>query len=185
MSEQIRQIAVRIKELREIAGLSVETLASELGVTPEIYRQYEGGGIDIPIGFLYKLSNKYHVELTAILTGDNPKLRTYCLVRNDKGVSVERQNPYKYLSLAYNFLNKKSEPFKVTVEPAEDSAPIHFSSHQGQEFNYVLKGTLMIYIDGHQLVLNEGDSLYFDSSCNHGMRALGGKKAKFLAIILQ
>ena len=183
MSEQIRQIAKRIIDLRDIAGLSIEDLADELGISAETYKEYEAGDIDIPIGFLYELANKFNVELTAILTGDNPKLCTYSLVRKGKGVSVDRRNPYKYQSLAYNFVNKKSEPFSVYVEPSEDDEPIHLSSHPGQEFNYVLEGTLMIYLDGHQLVLNEGDSLYFDSSNNHGMKALGGKPAKFLAII--
>jgi len=185
MSDQIRQIASRIKDLREISGLSIETLAGELGVSTETYKQYESGSIDIPIGFLYELSNRFHVELTAILTGEGPRLHTYCLVRNDKGVSVERKNPYKYHSLAYNFINKKSEPFIVCVEPSAEDEPIHFNTHPGQEFNYVLEGTLMIYIDGHQLILNEGDSLYFDSSYSHGMKAMEGKKAKFLAIIIK
>lgn len=184
MSDQIRQIAARIKDLREIAGLSVETLAGELGISAETYRQYEEGNIDIPIGFLYELSTKFHVELTAVLTGEGPRLRTYCLVRKDKGVSVDRRNPYKYHSLAYNFINKKAEPFRVCVEPSAEDEPIHFNSHPGQEFNYVLEGTLMVYIDGYQLTLNEGDSLYFDSSHNHGMKALGGKQSKFLAIII-
>ena len=185
MSDQIKQIASRIKDLREIAGLSIETLAGEIGVSIETYQQYEGGGIDIPIGFLYELSDKFHVDLTAILTGEGPKLHTYCLVRKDKGVNVERRNPYKYRSLAYNFIDKKAEPFMVCVEPSADDEPIHFNTHPGQEFNYVLEGTMMIYIDGHQLILNEGDSIYFNSSYSHGMKALGGNKAKFLAIIIK
>lgn len=183
MSDQLKQIATRIKDLREIANLSVETLAEQLGIPAETYREYEKGSVDIPIGFLYEVANRFNVELTAILTGENPKLHTYCLVRKGKGVSVDRRNPYKYQSLAYNFVHKKSEPFLVTVDPAAEETPVHFNSHPGQEFNYVMEGTLMIYIDGHQLILNEGDSLYFDSGCNHGMKALGGKAAKFLAII--
>lgn len=182
MSNQVKQIAARLKDLREIAGLSEETLAAELGVTADIYREYESGDTDIPIGFLYEAANRFGVELTAILTGEGPRLHTYCLVRNGKGVSVDRKNPYKYQSLAYNFIHKKAEPFLVTVEPGNDDT-VHFNSHPGQEFNYVMEGRLMIYIDGHSLALNEGDSLYFDSSCSHGMKALDGKPAKFLAII--
>lgn len=185
MSDQIRQIASRIKDLREISGLSIETLAGQLGVSTETYKQYESGSIDIPIGFLYELSGKFNVDLTAILTGEGPRLHTYALVRKGRGISVERRNPYKYQSLAYNFINKKSEPFMVSVDPSEDDEPVHFNTHPGQEFNFVMEGTLMIYIDGHQLILNEGDSLYFDSGCNHGMKALGGKRAKFLAIIIK
>lgn len=184
MSEQIRQIAARIKDLREIEGITIETLAKELGVPVNLYREYESGAIDIPVGFLYEVSNRFNVELTAILTGEDPKLRTYSLVRKDKGMRVDRRNPYKYQNLAYNFIHKKAEPFLVTVEPEIDETPVHLSSHPGQEFNYVLEGTLMIYIDGHQITLNEGDSLYFDSSCSHGMKALNNKRARFLAIIL-
>ncbi|HOQ06489.1 MAG TPA: XRE family transcriptional regulator [Clostridiales bacterium] len=185
MSDQIQQIAERIAGLRDIAGYTVEELAKDLGISVEEYKRYESGEVDIPIGFLYKLASKYNVELTAILTGDEPKLRTYCLVRKGKGVNVERKAPYKYHSLAFNFVNKKAEPFEVCVEPSSDDEPIHLSSHPGQEFNYVIEGSMVIYIDGHHIVLNEGDSLYFDSSYSHGMKALGNKPAKFLAIIIQ
>ncbi|MDP4181170.1 MAG: XRE family transcriptional regulator [Bacillota bacterium] len=184
MSEQIKQIAIRIKELREISGMSPENLASELGVTPETYIKYESGCADIPVSFLYEVANKFNVELTAILTGDNPKLHTYCLVRKDKGIAVNRRTEYGYQHLAYNFLHKKAEPFMVTVEPDSDNTPIHMNSHPGQEFNYVLEGSLKIIINGHELSLNEGDSLFFDSSANHGMKALNGKTAHFLAVIL-
>lgn len=183
MFDQIKQIAARIKDLREIANLSEETLAAELGVAVDTYREYESGTADIPIGFLYEVAGRFKVELTAVLTGEDPRLRTYCLVRKGKGVNVDRRNPYKYQSLAYNFIQKKAEPFLVTVEPGNDDT-VHFNSHPGQEFNYVMDGKLMIYIDGHRLTLNEGDSLYFDSSFSHGMKALDGKPAKFLAIIL-
>ena len=184
MSDQIRQIAARIKDLREIEGISAETLSKELGVSLETYKEYESGMVDIPIGFLFEAARRYSVELTAILTGEDPKLHTYCLVKKDKGMKVDRRNPYKYHNLAFNFAGKKAEPFLVTVEPDEEGSPVHYNSHPGQEFNYVIEGTLSIYIDGHHVILNEGDSLYFDSGINHGMKALNGQNAKFLAIIM-
>lgn len=183
MSEQIKQIAARIRDLREISGYSVEDVAKELKVSEETYREYEGGNTDIPVSFLYELASIFKVELTAILTGEDPKLRTYALVRNGKGVSVERRKEYKYQSLAYNFAHKKAEPFLVTVDSEATDAPIHLNSHPGQEFNYVLEGSLKIIINNHEVILNEGDSLYFDSGFSHGMKALNGKPAKFLAII--
>lgn len=183
MSEQIRQIAARIKELREISGISLESLAREFEISVETYEQYESGNVDIPVSFLYMIANKFNVELTAILTGEGPRLRNYCLVRKGKGVSVERQKQYKYWSLAYNFAQKKAEPFIVSVEPEAEETPVHYNSHPGQEFNYVLEGTLKIIINGYELTLNEGDSLYFDSGIQHGMKALNGKPAKFLAVI--
>jgi len=183
MYEQIKQIAQRIKELREIAGISIEDLAKEFNISVEQYKQYESGDVDIPVSFLYLVANKFHVELTAILTGGAPKLHIYSLVRNGKGLDVDRRKDYKYQSLAYNFAHKKAEPFLVTVEPHPDNE-IHFNSHPGQEYNYVIEGTLKVVIDKHELILNEGDSLFFDSSYPHGMQALNGKTAKFLAVIL-
>ncbi|MGI6727908.1 MAG: helix-turn-helix domain-containing protein [Anaerovoracaceae bacterium] len=184
MSNQIKLIASRIKELREISGLSTESLSKELGVSKELYQTYESGNIDIPVGLLYKIAKKFNVELTAILTGDEPKLHNYSLVRAGRGVFVERKKPYRYQSLAYNFINKKSEPFLVTVEPKSDKEQMVFSSHPGQEFNYMMEGKLKIIIDGHELILNEGDSLYFDSTLSHGLAALDDKPAKFLAVVI-
>ncbi|WHH60278.1 XRE family transcriptional regulator [Petroclostridium sp. X23] len=184
MSEQIRLIAQRIKELREISGCSIHELAQEFNISNELYEQYESGNTDIPVSFLYEIANKFNVELSAILTGDAPKLHTYALVRKDKGVGVERRRQYKYQSLAYNFIHKKAEPFLVTVDPSPEDAPISMNTHPGQEFNYLIEGSLKIIINNHEIILNEGDSLYFDSNYKHGMKALNGKPAKFLAIII-
>ncbi len=140
---------------------------------------------------LYEVAGFFKIELTELLTGEAPRLSKYCLVRKDKGVAVERRTPYRYHSLAYNFIGKEAEPFLVTVEPSprdgaqgpEDHA-VSLNSHPGQEFNYVLEGTLGLVIAGTELVLEEGDSIYFDSGAGHGMKALGGGRARFLAIIL-
>lgn len=183
MQERLKQIADRIKGLREIAGVSAEVLANELSIPVQVYRDYESGAVDIPVSFLYKLAQRYKMELSAFLTGEEPRLHTYSLTRKGKGVSVERRRDYKYQNLAYNFLHKKAEPFLVTVEP-DEGAPVNFNNHPGQEFDYVLEGTLKVILDGHEVVLNEGDSLFFDASVNHAMKALDGKPARFLAIIL-
>ncbi|MHB8996696.1 MAG: helix-turn-helix domain-containing protein [Armatimonadota bacterium] len=182
MSVQLQQIASRIRDLREIAGLSQKEAAQAFGITAETYAAYERGDQDIPVSFLYQIAGKFGVELTAILTGDEPRLHEYCLVRKGRGVDVERREEYKYQSLAFNFIHKKAEPFLVTVEP--DGEEIHLNRHPGQEFNYVLEGTLKIVLDGHELILESGDSLYFDATKDHGMQTVGEAPARFLAIIL-
>ena len=131
MSEQIKQIAMRIKELREIYGLTIEELAQDLNISPQEYRTYEKGETDIPVSVLYGISNKFKVELTAILTGDEPKLNIYSLVRKGQGIKVNRRKEYDYQSLAYNFAHKKAEPFLVTVMPDSPDAPIAQNSHIG------------------------------------------------------
>ena len=72
----------------------------------------------------------------------------------------------------------------VTIDPRPEGETLEFNSHPGQEFNYVLQGSMMTIIDGHEIILNEGDSIYFDSGFNHAMRALNNEQVRFLAIVL-
>lgn len=184
MTDQIKQIAERIKEIREISGISAETLAKKLEIPIDIYLNYESGNSDIPVGVIFEISEMFSVELSVMLGGDNPKLRIYGVVRNGKGLKLERRKQYKYESLAYNFIQKNSEPFMVTIDPQDENALMEFNSHPGQEFNYVIKGTMMAIIDGHEIILSEGDSIYFNSGYKHAMRALNNQQVKFLAIVL-
>ena len=184
MTEQIKQIAERIKGFREIAGISAETLAKELGVPLKIYDSYEIGNVDIPVGFLIKIAHKFDIELSALLSGENPRLHVYSVVRKNKGLNVERRKQYKYENLAYNFIHKKAEPFMVTVEPDTSNNETEYNSHAGQEFNYILEGTLKLIIDTHEIILNEGDCVYFDSGYKHALKAMNNKTVKLLAIVL-
>lgn len=95
---------------------------------------------------------------------------------------MERSKAYKYQSLAAGFMNRQADPFIVTVEPNDN--PIHLNSHAGQEFNLILEGRMLLNINGKELVLEEGDSIYFDSASLHGMKALDNKTVKFLAVII-
>jgi mannose-6-phosphate isomerase-like protein (cupin superfamily) len=183
MNETIRQIADRIRGLREIAGLSAETCAKDLAIPAETYRKYESGSMDIPVSFLYQIAHKFQVELSSILTGEAPRLRIYSVTRGGRGVKVERHEDYGYQSLAFNFIDKKMQPFLVTVDPMPESA-VHQHSHPGQEFEYLLEGTLKVVVGGHEVVLAPGDSIYFDSRHPHAVVAVGDTPAKFVAVIL-
>jgi mannose-6-phosphate isomerase-like protein (cupin superfamily) len=184
MEEQIRQIAERMKGLREVLELSVEEVAHTCGIPVEKYLEYESGKIDIPVSVLHRISQQYGVELTVLLTGQEPHMHRYSLVRKNKGVGVERSKAYDYKSLAYSFINRKAEPFLVTVEPKENEAEVSYNTHPGQEFNYVLEGRLKICLGEKEMILEQGDSIYFDSSLPHRMYALDRKPCRFIAIIL-
>lgn len=182
MENENKLIARRLKGLREIMDVSVEEAGKVCGISPDDYLKYESGEKDIPVSILHSMAKAYNFELTALLSGEEPLMHSYSLTRKGRGISVERRKDYMYQSLACSFRGRKAEPFIVTVEP-DGKEGISFNSHHGQEFNYVLEGKLMIVIDRKELVLEEGDSLYFDSTLPHGMKALDGKRAKFLAVI--
>lgn len=183
MLENIKLIAQRIKELREISEISVEEAAKELKIDVAKYKQYETGTVDIPVSFLYEIAGKFNVELTALLTGEEPRLQRFSVVRNGKGLSIERRKEYKYQDLAFNFINKKSEIFVVAVDPAKEEKNVNKYSHAGQEFNYILEGQMKFYFQDKEVILNPGDSVYFNSGFEHAMSALGDKQLKFLAVI--
>lgn len=183
MTDQVKAIAERIKELREICEYTPQQVAEAAGVSVEQYMTFEEGGRDIPVSVLYALADFYKVEMVTLLTGGDAHLHTYTLVRKGEGIKVHRRGEYTYNSLAYKFMCKKMEPLLVTA-PLENGGHIDTSSHEGQEFEYVLEGTLRLIMGGRELLLNEGDCIYFDSTIPHGMRSVGEKEAKMLVVIV-
>jgi len=183
MKEDVKEIAARVRVLREIEEISVEILAKELGFDPSEYTMWESGEKDFPVGALVEIASRFKVDLSELLTGASSKLKTFCVTRANEAPEVSRRPMYGYWNLAYNFHRKKAEPFLVEAAAETENKPINLNTHPGQEFNYVLEGRLLISISGHDIELGPGDCVYYDSSEPHGMKALGGKASCFLAIV--
>ncbi len=181
MQETILEIAGRVKELRSLSGFTPEYMAEKLDISVERYIRLENGEDEISASNLKEISVILGVDLTLLLTGEEPRMSVFTITRKGKGVNVERRSQYKYESLAPLFIHKTIEPFIVIAEPKDEEPTLH--AHPGQEFNYILEGSLKIYINGNEITLEEGDSILFDSSSPHGMKALNGKAARFLAVI--
>jgi quercetin dioxygenase-like cupin family protein len=180
MDDNLRQISSRIRELREILGVSTEDMAQSIGIPHDTYVKYDTGALDIPISVLYAIAAQLHVDLTELLTGEAPRMNTHCIVRKGHGVDIERYPGYRFSSIAYNFIGREMEPLLVTIAP-EDEPPA-LVMHDGQEFNYVLEGTLRITLGQHSYELSAGDAIYFDPRLPHAQSAVGGT-AKFLTVI--
>lgn len=184
MCDPIKSIANRLRGLREVLELSAQEVAESCHLRVEEYMTLESGESDISVNVLQTIARRYGISLDVLMFGEEPKMNAYFITRAGAGVSVERRKAYKYEALASGFRDRKADPFIVTVEPAPADAPMHLNSHEGQEMNYVLEGRLLLSLNGKELVLNVGDSLYFDSSLPHGMKALDGRPVRFLAIIM-
>lgn len=184
MKEKMKEIGSRIFELRDLSEISVEEMAEYLNINTEAYKEYEEGKSDIPASILYEIAHKFDVDMGLLLTGEETRMHIFTITRKGKGAVVERQKQYKYENLAEKFIHKKAEFFIVSVEPKTSGAKPETNSHPGQEFNYVLEGSLKVYIHNNEIVLNKGDSIYFDSTYEHAMEALEGEPAKFLAVIM-
>lgn len=183
MTDEMRQIALRILELRESLEKTPEQIADETCTPIENYLSYERGQVDIPISFLLKLAQNYGVDPTTILTGESPRLSVCAVTRNDMGVTVTRAHHYNYKNLAYNFNHRKVEPLLVTVNPGVNQN-LETNSHDGHEFDYVLSGVMKLVVGDNTITLNPGDSAYYDSKNPHAMQAATAEPCRFLAIVI-
>ena len=182
MGDKIKLIAERIKDLREIVDVSKEDMAAYLEMDVKTYEEYENGEHDFPFSILYSISNRLGVDVVDIMTGEAPKLKACSVVKKGEGLHMERRKEYKYEHLAYIFKNKVMEPFLVTVDLNDKDAKDHLNSHDGQEFDYVIEGKMLLHIKGTEILLSEGDAVYYDAKNPHGMQAIDGR-CRFLAVI--
>ncbi len=183
MNEQIKDIGMRLASLREDMEISADEMAQKLGVDTKTYMAYENGDIDFSFSVIYKAAEILGVDVLELISGSAPTISMCCMVKRGKGYSVKREFEYDYKHLAYTFRNKKAEPFLVTITPDEKTPVMH--GHEGQEFNYVISGKMMLYIGDISYELSEGDSVYFDSSVPHAEVALGDEQAQFIAVVVK
>ncbi|MBE7002204.1 MAG: cupin domain-containing protein [Ruminococcaceae bacterium] len=180
------EIAARIRELREISGISQEDMAARTGVSVEEYRRCEEGTQDLSIAFLYRTVLILGVDMGDLLEGNSPKLRSYALTRKGEGQRIEEAHHMIGYSLASGFRNRIALPLymEIAYRPEGEREPIQLTSHEGQECDIVIRGTMKIQIGGKSEILYPGDCIYYDSATPHGMIAVGGEDCAFYAIVL-
>ena len=183
---KIREMAERIRELREITRYTPEEMAAKTDVTTEEYLACENGQSDLNFAFIYRCALAFGVNVTDIIDGVSPKLKSYTVTRNGAGQRIEQAHGMTYFNLAYAFQNRIAEPLYVRSEYNEEAQykDIELTTHAGQEIDIVITGSLMVQIGSHKEILRAGDSIYYDSSAPHGMIAVGGQDCEFYAIVL-
>jgi quercetin dioxygenase-like cupin family protein len=180
-----RSLGERLREARNMRGLTLEDLSSRSGISVDGLERVESNRAIPPLGQLVRLGKALEMKMGYFLsTGvDKPM----CVVRADARPKVARhgkqrseQYGYVYESLAPEKANRLMEPFLVTLTPTEFG---EFSSHDGQEFLFVLEGEIRAQVGKQVEVLHAGDSIYYDSKQPHLVKCHGGKPAKILAVI--
>jgi|LFRM01.1.fsa_nt_gb quercetin dioxygenase-like cupin family protein len=184
--ESIKQIGERIKGMRGILEISAQEMAELTEMSEAEYLSHEKGERDFTFSFLNRCADRFGLDIAELITGENAHLKEYTVVRKGGGLSVERRKGFEYKHLAGRFKDRNCQPFHVTVPFVEElqDKPIKMNTHEGQEMDYVLEGTLKIMVNGKTEILNAGDCIYYDSSLPHGMIAVNGKECKFLAILI-
>ncbi len=183
---KIREMASRIKELREITHYSAEEMAQKTDVPVEEYLACENGESDLSFAFIYRCALAFGVDVTDIIEGVSPTLSSLVITRKGEGQKIEQAHGMVYYSLAPNFRNRISEPLyvNVTYSAEAENKPIELTTHEGQEMDIVIAGKLKIQVGSHTEVLEAGDTAYYDSGTPHGMIAVGGEDCQFYAVVL-
>ncbi len=183
---KLYEVAQRIKEMRDISGFTVEEMAEKTEVSVEQYLIYEAGKIDLPFSFIHKCALAFDIGLTDLLEGHSAVLTSYTVTRKGKGQTTASENGIEIKNLAPKFRKRLSDPYMVRYEYSAEleNKPIHTTTHAGQEFDLVISGKLKVKIGNHEEILEEGDSIYYNSSTPHGMVAVDGRDCVFLAMIM-
>lgn len=183
MEEQLKEMGQRLAGLREIKGFSLEQMAKNLNMKVEEYEAYEDGKKDFSFSFMYNVASMFEVDVFNLLSGTSPTLTDCAVVRKGHEFFIKKEGEYDYKHLAYTFKNKKAEPFFVVSMPGDVENKLH--THEGQEFNFVLSGTMELKIGELTYELHKGDSVYFNSNIPHVQKVVGDKPLKFIAVVIK
>ena len=186
MDYKIREVAGRIRELREISGLTVEEMAQHTGVSVDEYIACEAGNRNLSIAFLYRCVLIFGVDMSDLLEGRSAKLRSYALTRKGEGQRIEEAHHMVGYNLAADFRNRIALPLYMEIKyrPGAEFEDIELVTHEGQECDIVIRGQMKIQIGSKTEILRAGDTIYYDSSIPHGMTAVNGEDCAFYAIVL-
>lgn len=180
------KVGEKIKHLRESKGLSLQDIADKTGFSTAFISQIENHLISPPLGGLIKLAHAMDIEIGRFFSQEGRA--PYTIVRKDERVPTSRvaskegvRYGYSYESLAPAKVNRKMEPFLVTLDPqAKKGSPF---GHEGEEFLFVLEGRVEIQLDDYTDVLDPGDSIYYDSTVPHRVSCADDAPARILAVI--
>ncbi|MEA1911668.1 MAG: phosphate acyltransferase, partial [Spirochaetota bacterium] len=168
-----------IKKIRIDKDISRRQFAEAMEKDELYLKLVEEEGLEVSVSELLKMANFLDTDVSSLIDGMGLYEKGVVVTRQDSRVRVERKTRLDYESLAPHYSGRHIEPFFVEIK---ENDIVEYSSHEGEEFHYVMSGVLKIVIDGKDYILNEGDTIYFDSSFPHALSAVG-EKANVLAAI--
>ena len=170
----------RVKAMRLRQGLTLETLAQRTGLTRSFLSKVERSATTPSITTALKLASAFGIGVGQLL-GEATDLHAVSVLRMADRRSFMGGGPDDYTPLAPGRPLKAMEPFLVTPPLEFREGPL--GRHSGDEFMLVLKGRVELSFDGRSIVLEAGDTAYFDASLPHRSRSLGSRPAEVLTVI--
>jgi len=177
-------VGKNIRAIRKQKNITLQELADRTGFTKSYVSKIERSKKAPPYATVNKIAKALEVEV-AYLLSENLSVFSdirLSLTKKNKGKIVETLGSsygYKYEALGYTKPGKNMRPYLVQAAFNEKN----IFQHEGEEFIYVLEGKYLFIFDGKEYIMEEGDSVYFDSGVPHSARSIGKKRAKVLAMM--
>jgi transcriptional regulator with XRE-family HTH domain len=179
-------VGERVRQVRDKQGLSLEDVSQRTDIDVSMLSQIEEGAVAPPLGTIIKLAKALEMRMGYFISGEQD--RPYTIVRHRDRKVVSRYDSkkakyygYEYESLAPHKKDRHMEPFLVTLEAAETEE--ERSTHDGQEFIFVLQGQMEVRLGEEVHILDPGDAIYYDSTVPHLVKTYGKKTTKILAVL--
>jgi len=184
-AEIILNVGENVKKIRDKRGLSLKDISQRTGLDVSLLEEIEQGKVSPPLGIIIKLAKALDMKMGYFISG--AENQSYTIVRKDDRKVISRYDTkksdkygYEFISLAPKKKDRHMEPFIVTLEPSVEEEP---STHDGQEFIYVLQGSMEVRLDKEIHILEAGDSIYYDSTVPHLVKCYGKEKTRILAVL--
>lgn len=182
------KIGNKVRDLRQKNRYTLQDLAVKTGLSKPFLSQIENDHVVPPVATLLKLARALNVGMGYFFQ-DESESEKISVTRPWERIRVERRPHqekgevnYVYIALETKKTNKSMEPLLVEF-PIQDTDDMVFMSHDGEEFLYVLEGTVEFRTIDRVEILEPGDSIYFESDLSHSFRCISDKPAKALAVI--
>ena len=182
-------IGAKIRELRTGKKLTLQEVANETGFSTALLSQIENNNVSPPIATLSRIANFFDVRIGHFFTEAGEEC-PYEVLRLGERTVIPRvvsqdgsRHGYFYESLSVRKNNKKMDPFLLTLNEKVTNTSTY--KHTGEEFLFVMKGTAELLLDDQSIILEEGDSVYFDAFLKHRLRSLGSEDVKVLAVVMR
>jgi transcriptional regulator with XRE-family HTH domain len=180
-------VGEHVRAFREIRGMSLQQFAERTGFSTAILTQIENRMVSPSLGMLVKIANTFGTTVSSFIGGKEE--REFSIVRKEDRTTISRvglkdggKSSYTYEALGAGKSGRKMEPFLVRLQPLSES-PSARSTHDGEEFLYVLSGRVSVSLGDLSDVLEEGDSIYYNSSIPHHVHSANEREAVILAVI--
>ncbi len=190
MEDDVKKLKLgeKIKELRLKRGNTLRHVAEITGLSIPLLSQVENNSVSPPVATLLRIAKALDVGIGHFFREEEANGKAAVVRKHERKKAFRsihthsQETGYTYEALAYTKNGKHMEPFLVEFEPKKKEK-VSFLKHRGEEFVFVFRGRLAFHYEHEEIILEPGDSLYFESGVPHGFRALRGGRAQAIVVV--